>query len=165
MPAFPKVFDCGIRLVPQDKPEDCWAECLSGIFGFLGAPVSQDDVRKKVFGKDVDHPLGPLDIPQALALFGVSCVGPTDPLAPEQLGAEVTADPVRPVLLGLAWSPPLSGGHAILVVGWKPLPVGVFLVEDPFFGPAELSYEEILTAYGNGRCVAAYGRFVLREKS
>lgn len=101
MNEFPKTYDCGITLVPQNKSEDCWAECCSGVLGFLGDKISQDDIRIKYIGNN-DKPAGQCVYQNVLVLYNISCIGPVGPLSLEQLLAEIRVDKPQPIITSIA---------------------------------------------------------------
>jgi hypothetical protein len=175
-PAVAAEHKLNVRRIRQLRSNWCWAACVDMVLNYYEQPeIRQCDV----VGKKLDEPC--CDDPFN-ADYNVTCHQDDMRSVWEKLGihsrshlGQPTGDngwvgqnklvdelnQQRPVELGLKWQG--SGGHAIIVHGWKNSSNGMFfLVNDPLNwgdeevpelvnGKGKVLYDELREAYGMGK--------------
>jgi hypothetical protein len=127
----------------------------------VGRLVDDDGVCMDPDNEDFDVPCQPEDMRQVWRDAGVQSRAHLGTTTPGWLDANDMVDELdegRPVQVGLKWRG--SGGHAIIVQGWRYSSQGIFFfVNDPLDwtdlpalenGRGQIHYDELREAYGLG---------------
>jgi hypothetical protein len=174
--AAPLEHELGVRRTRQLRSNWCWAACVDMVLDFYGQPeVRQCDVVGKKLNKPCcDDPFNnkynvtcdEKDIRLVWNSLGIKSRAHLGQLTQDhgwveagELMTELKNN--HPVQLGLKWNG--TGGHAIIVQGWKDSSQGLFFfVNDPWNwaaadvpeivnGKGRVHYDELRDAYGMGK--------------
>jgi hypothetical protein len=168
--------ELGVRRTRQLRSNWCWAACVDMVLDFYGQPEIRqcDIVGRKLhkpccsdpFNSKYDVTCDEKDIRAVWNQAGIEARAHLGQLTADNgwLNSAQLVDELnngRPVQLGLKWDS--TGGHAIIVHGWKNSSKGLFfIVNDPWNwaavdvpeivnGKGSVHYEELRQAYGMGK--------------
>jgi peptidase C39-like protein len=162
----PPTFGAKTLNVPWIKQEQknwCWAGCHHMAFRYYGnLTIRQCDMASYLFGVPnngccsapsstlCDKGANANQIVQVYNAFGLRCTASAGTIFFGAVQLEI--DMGNPVECGIKWNGP--GGHAILIIGWYDQQK--VYVNDPWYGHGQVSYNDVVTGYGNGNWIVSF---------
>src|SRR5262249_54150765 len=132
------------KYAPQEKPEWCWAACVSMLFAYYHHPVSQERIVKEVYGAPVNRPSGPGFVLASLLNrtwkddhgdeFHSRLIGVFDPMfwqfTLDNVMLVRALEQAKPLIMGV-------GGHAVVLtaVDYLPTPMSPTILGAGVFDP------------------------------
>lgn len=166
IPVPPPTFGAKALNVPciaQEQSNWCWAACHQMVFRYYGnITIRQCDLAGYLFGVPNDGccsaPSSPLcnkgananQIVQVYNAFGLQCTASAGAIPFGAVQTEINRS--NPIECGIKWNGP--GGHVLLLIDWSD-PQKVY-VNDPWQGPGQVAYNDIVNGYGLGSWIASF---------
>jgi hypothetical protein len=149
-----------VPMIEQDEKNWCWAACIQMIMAFFNHNLGQCGVAGLLFENrdccanrsSCDVGCDPEDVERVLLKppLGVSCRLVDGLISFNNIMDEINEG--RPVAVSIIWETSDGrphGGHLIIVKGWRILNNGQYIkVNDPLYGPGDISYSKLRTYYG-----------------
>jgi len=144
----------------QEQTQWCWATCMQMVFLHDDPATNrtQCQLANAAFGNSgccqspssslCNNALGIYSISAEWSRYGYHSAYQDSSLSFEAIKTEISAG--RPVEIGLKWTN--GGGHAVLIVGFEiDGAEQLVIVNDPWRGQVNVTYIELLVAYGDGQ--------------
>jgi hypothetical protein len=149
-----------VPIIEQAEKNWCWAACIQMIMAFFNHNLGQCSVAGLYFQdrdccanrSSCDDGCDPEDVEEVLLKtpLRVICTRVDDVISFNSIMDEINEG--RPVAVGIMWLTSdgrRRGGHLIIVKGWRIFNNGQYIkVNDPFYGPGDISYSKLRTYYG-----------------
>lgn len=161
----------GIETVSQQPRKLwCWAACAEMVLRFFGVAKDKCSVAGVALHMNNCCPSS-IACDQGLSVEGIDSAFGSVRLAGdrfvtltfEEIRAQISGDPPRPVVAGIQWHE--GGGHLVVISGWRISADGsirYLKVNDPFYTSGDIRYEDFVDKYGpndNGRWVHTWANF------
>lgn len=148
----------GVPYIKQTQTLWCWAACAEMVIRFYSSVVEQCQLANWLFQRNeccqspssngCNQGCSFDDVARVYTNWGVTCNPTTNQVPFATFISEIDAN--RPVEIGFIWNQ--GGGHVIIIRGYDQGAGGnIALVNDPWYGTGGVKYENLQTAYGQGR--------------
>jgi hypothetical protein len=160
---IPKPIILAVQHDFQEGKLWCWAACVNMVLEYYKRGTTQCEIVKiklddpefvcaNNFAEREDD-CDEMEMASVWRKCKIKNVKPsTEPLSVDGIKAELQAG--RPIEAGITWIPG-TGGHAILIKGWRATSPESFVINDPLRDsplkvPGRATYNDLFTAFGHG---------------